>query len=275
MAPQVGLEPTTLRLTGGNRQALRGTPDQEVEQNNAKWRLRVPLNSTQFTDKKRTVVPRTCLTCQHAQHEQIDIELLAGKSTYELGRRFGLDRKALARHRDDHLPARMVKAQVKAAVRHADDLVGRIDRLIDETERLKQLAEDGGDIRGALMGVGRLTDVLELLAKVKGEIDGTRVNINVGQDPATLQGYARFRAATRFIHAEDKWERIWQFIAELGPDPITLTMPPDPEPKQPSEGDSSAIAATSEGEREADGPEAQPHAADAHNTSTGGRNEAY
>jgi hypothetical protein len=95
--------------------------------------------------------------------------------------------------------------------------------------------------------IDSLLAVHDRLAKLLGlNLERNQVNVlNVdGNDSETLQGYARFKAATKFIHSEEKWQRIWDFVAELGPDPINLTMPPSPEPKQLSE--SGAIEAPDE-----------------------------
>jgi hypothetical protein len=98
---------------------------------------------------------------------------------------------------------------------------------------LSQATLSDREVIDSLLSVSdRLTRLLGL------NLERNQVNVvNVdGNDSETLQGYARFKAATKFIHDPQKWERLWNFISELGPDPINLTMPPSPEPKQLSEG---------------------------------------
>jgi hypothetical protein len=56
-------------------------------------------------------MPRTCTICKHPDREPIERALLAGESYRNIAARFGTSASALVRHRADHLPASLVRAQ--------------------------------------------------------------------------------------------------------------------------------------------------------------------
>ena len=57
-------------------------------------------------------------------------------------------------------------------------LIEQLRRLTVEAQRLKEKAETAGDFRTALAAVRELCRIVELVAKLRGEIDG-RAEINV------------------------------------------------------------------------------------------------
>src|SRR5204862_6253200 len=80
--------------------------------NRSKWR-RLTAQACFFIGKSRSVgypvsesdlvMRTTCLICRHEKREKIDVELLSGKSTREVARRFELSRSSLERHTRKHL----------------------------------------------------------------------------------------------------------------------------------------------------------------------------
>ncbi len=125
-------------------------------------------------------MPRTCTVCSHKEREGIDKALLADEPYRHIASRFGTSTGALQRHRAEHLPATMVKAQEQADVRHAIDVVTQLKAINGATLAILKEARDdkNGDL--ALKAVDRIQRQLELQSKLLGELnDGTTINITV------------------------------------------------------------------------------------------------
>jgi hypothetical protein len=117
-------------------------------------------------------MPRRCTICDHDQRDAIDAALVMGNtSNLELSSLFGVSESALRRHKKKHLPATMALAQEAADVAHADDLLSQLDGLKRDAYRIRDKAENAGDFRAALTGIRELVRVVELMAKVRGELD--------------------------------------------------------------------------------------------------------
>ncbi|MHA1152136.1 MAG: hypothetical protein ACTSQ7_05625, partial [Alphaproteobacteria bacterium] len=56
-------------------------------------------------------MPRVCTICTHKSRAKIDKTLVVGEKFRHIAAQFSVSTSALVRHRDDHLPAALVKAQ--------------------------------------------------------------------------------------------------------------------------------------------------------------------
>jgi hypothetical protein len=74
---------------------------------------------------------------------------------------------ALQRHSREHLPALLVKAYEAIERDDAEDLSGEVIKVKEDVHRLKEKAEDEGDIRAALLACDKALKALELQAKVE------------------------------------------------------------------------------------------------------------
>jgi len=84
------------------------------------------------------------------------------------------------RHQQEHLPPALMKTRDATEVVQADSLLAKITQLEMEARRLGKKAEDAGDFRGAMAAVRELVRIVELLAKMQGEITepgGMTVNV--------------------------------------------------------------------------------------------------
>lgn len=116
-------------------------------------------------------MPRVCTVCTHADRPAIDQALVAGESFRNVSERFGTSATALFRHKAEHLPAALVQAQAAEQVARADDLLSQLLSLQADARRIGKKAEDAGDLRTALAGVRELVRIVELTAKLVGELD--------------------------------------------------------------------------------------------------------
>jgi hypothetical protein len=123
----------------------------------------------------------------HSNRNNIDEDLLAGKSYREIKRRTGLDKSALSRHVSKHLPVILTKsAEVKEMVR-AENLQNEIEKLREKASRIGDKAEADKDYRTALAGVRELTRLLDLMAKLNGQLpDQASINI-IMNNPQWIQ----------------------------------------------------------------------------------------
>ncbi len=124
-------------------------------------------------------MPRVCEPCRHEQRAAIDRELVLGKSYRTVADRFGPSKTALLRHRA-HIVEALTKAREVAQVANADTLLGKIQGLEADARRIGKKAEDTADLPTALRGVHELVRIVELLARVRGELkEGSTVNVSV------------------------------------------------------------------------------------------------
>jgi hypothetical protein len=137
---------------------------------------------------------RACTVCSHELRGAIDAALVAGESNRRIASHFGLVETSLRRHKAEHLPLSLLKAQEAEEVADSDCLVAQLRALNREALRILQLAKQSGDLRIALMAIGQARCNLELLAKVAGELQqGGTVNLVVA--PEYLQVRARLITA--------------------------------------------------------------------------------
>ena len=119
--------------------------------------------------------------------------LLRGEASRVLARRLGLSRYALMRHARKHLNRALAPAYTEKEISQAQDLRQKLEGLLAESERLKQKAEKRGDYRTALAAVRELCRLIELVAKLTGELnERPQTNVlNVNFDPETARRVAR------------------------------------------------------------------------------------
>ena len=109
---------------------------------------------------------RSCTVCAHVNRDKIDEVLLAGQSLRDIAGQFLLSKSALERHKVDHLPATLVKAQEVAEIVRADNLLDKAQGLYSKAQSILSAAEEAGDLRTALIGVREARGNLELLSKL-------------------------------------------------------------------------------------------------------------
>jgi hypothetical protein len=134
-------------------------------------------------------MPRTCSICIHPQRPAIDRALIAGEAFRNIAERFGTSATALTRHKKDHVPARVAKAQEAKQVANADDLLTQLKALRNKAISLLNQAEAAGDFRTALAGIREARGCIETLLEVEGELDrrGT-INVLVLPEWVALRG---------------------------------------------------------------------------------------
>ncbi len=116
-------------------------------------------------------MPRVCSVCTHPQRAAIDKALVDPGTYRSIADRFGLSETALKRHKSEHLPGHVAKAQEAKQVADADDLLHQLKALRNKAISILQQAEQAGDFRTALMGIREARGCIEVLMEVEGELD--------------------------------------------------------------------------------------------------------
>ncbi len=117
-------------------------------------------------------MPRACTVYTHPERETIEKALIEGEPSRALSARYGtVGRMALQRHKAEHLPEKMAKAQEAVEVAQADDLLDQMRGLQARTLAILEAAEETHQYRTALAAIREARSNLELLAKLLGELD--------------------------------------------------------------------------------------------------------
>jgi hypothetical protein len=124
-------------------------------------------------------MPRTCTICNHQEREAINKALLAGEPLRNIAARTGTSATALHRHKAEHMPATLAKAQEARDTAQADDLLAQVRRLQVVTMDILAHAYQAQDLRTALQAVGQARGNLELLGRLAGELEAESVKVNV------------------------------------------------------------------------------------------------
>ena len=126
---------------------------------------------------------RKCSICEHSQTAKINQALIEGQSLRSIAKKFELSYSAVGRHHKEHLPTALTRAQEAQEVTQADNLLDQIEALRAKAVQLLNQAENAGDLKTALAGIGQARACLELLAKVRGELQQEgAVNITVSAE---------------------------------------------------------------------------------------------
>ena len=125
-------------------------------------------------------MPRLCTICRHRQREMIDQALVGEEPYRHIAARFQVSTGALQRHNQEHLPQHLTQAKAAQEVTQADGLLAKVQDLEADAKRIQGQAEATGDLRTALQGIRELVRIIELQARLLGELkDGTTVNLLV------------------------------------------------------------------------------------------------
>lgn len=125
-------------------------------------------------------MPRVCTICSHPQRAEIEAAALAGTSNRVIARQFDVHHDAVLRHKGDHLLADLVKAKQAEDVSRATDLLEMATTRDKLALALLSRAERSGDLKTAVSALRVSLVSLELLARLRGELNeqqNTTINI--------------------------------------------------------------------------------------------------
>lgn len=127
-------------------------------------------------------VPRKCTICIHKKRNEIETSFLEDNSYRTISHHFRVSINALKRHvKNDHIAKSLIKAHEINKIVNADDLVFKILHLQKETLIVLAEAKEEKNHNTILAAVGKASGLIELQAKLIGQLKETQVNINVFQ----------------------------------------------------------------------------------------------
>jgi len=150
-------------------------------------------------------VARTCKCCTHPRRAELDRELVANRRPYRsIAQDFAVSADSVFRHQRDHLPKVLVQAEGAKDIAQADDLLAQLKGLNEKARELAAKAESAGDYRAALMAIRELTRLLELTARVTGELDqqAQHLHLHVSRD----EGIAEAQELLLMLMTEEQFD---------------------------------------------------------------------
>jgi hypothetical protein len=121
-----------------------------------------------------------CTICIHPQREEIDEKLLLSATPLRtIADQFGVSKTALLRHKADHIPTDLVKAKDAKEICRAESLLDKLASLKFDAERITQKAEIKDDLKTALSGIREQSRIIEILAKMQGQIQQPKIDLTV------------------------------------------------------------------------------------------------
>ncbi len=156
---------------------------------------------------------RTCSICIHHRRDKMDKSLLRGEQLKSIARRYTVSEDSLGRHKK-HM--QIVIAKAAASVEQKDlaygsALLAEIARIRADAERLQIESERRQDIRGALRAIHERLAVVELEAKLSGQI---------------ATGQKSFTVNLQTISREEALEYARDVLELLGPSDVPQRMLP-------------------------------------------------
>lgn len=134
-------------------------------------------------------MPRPCTICTHPERDEIDTAIVRGQPLRRIATQRGLTEQSMRRHGAAHLPASLARAHAAQEIAQAGDLLGELRELHNRVLGILERAEESGDLRAATGAIREARSVIELLAKLTGEIDDKpEVNIVISPQWLTIRG---------------------------------------------------------------------------------------
>lgn len=130
---------------------------------------------------------RTCSICIHHRRDSMDKSLLRGETLKSVARRYDVSEDSLGRHKK-HMQLVIAKAAAVAErkdLAYGSALLAEIARIRADAERLQIEAERRQDVRAALKAIHERLTIVELEAKLSGQIETGTKNVTVNVQAIT------------------------------------------------------------------------------------------
>jgi hypothetical protein len=113
---------------------------------------------------------RKCSICNHDRRQEIEHTLLRGESHRAVAQQFAVPRGAVARHLK-HVSIALIQARQLEEVEDGRSILIQLRELKIQAEHLRARADRAGDYRNALVAVREKARLVELEARLTGELD--------------------------------------------------------------------------------------------------------
>lgn len=131
---------------------------------------------------------RSCSVCAHADRDELERRLVAGDPIRAVARQTGVGRDALARHAASHLPSDLAALRDAGQRIETARALDRLEGLFAEGQEVLAAARAEGRHQVSLAAIRELRGVIELLARLTGELDERPdVVVNIASSAEWLQ----------------------------------------------------------------------------------------
>jgi len=121
-----------------------------------------------------------CKICISPKKTEIEEALLlSSKSLRDISGQYKISKSALQRHKEDHIPTDLVQAKEATEICGAEDLLNKLINLKSDAARITKKAEINQDLKTALSGIREQSRIIEILAKMQGQIQQPQVALTV------------------------------------------------------------------------------------------------
>ena len=130
---------------------------------------------------------RICTICHHHRRDSMDKALLRGEKLKSTASRYRVSEDALGRHKK-HMQLVIAKAAgavEQNSLAYGSALLVEIGRIRADAERLQGEAERRRDVRAALKAIHERLAIVELEAKLSGQIESGQKSITVNVQAVT------------------------------------------------------------------------------------------
>lgn len=132
-------------------------------------------------------MPRKCTVCEHPERTEIEKALVGADSFRVIAKRHGVSTGALGRHKESHLPAKLLKAQKLREQAEAGDLFASLQEIQMETREVLEIMRGKNHVM-VLKAIARMEKQLELQAKLLGHLkDETTINVHLSPEWVQLR----------------------------------------------------------------------------------------
>lgn len=113
---------------------------------------------------------QVCRVCSHPDRKTIDREIVSGGNLSEIGRRYGIGKDSVWRHKRDHLGGAAVAGVRRSFENHGvkllETMLDRMNELTARTESLLDQAEEKDQVRNALLAVQQLRNNYQTMGTI-------------------------------------------------------------------------------------------------------------
>lgn len=124
-----------------------------------------------------------CKACNHPKQDEINEQLVRSVSLRRLEKRYGISHQALADHKRNHLSPALVALTKEGRLQgSAKSILVHLEDLRDQTDAILEASRKSGNVQQALGAIRTCLGLLELIAKITGELDERpQVTVNLQQ----------------------------------------------------------------------------------------------
>ena len=132
-------------------------------------------------------MPRKCSICIHKRRNEIETDILNNVPYRDISAKYNVGRMPVQRHKQNgHIAESLIKAHEINKIVNADDLLVKILHLQKETLIVLGEAKNDKNHNTILAAVGKAGQLIELQAKLAGQLQEGRV-INIYVQPAFIK----------------------------------------------------------------------------------------